>query len=124
MDEEDAKGTVFRIAKQMVKSHRDVIGSNCIKNSEGKIVVDEERIKEVWHDYYKKLLNVEFDWNRNALAEEDVVVGPAEEISLSEVKAAIAKMKSGKAAGPSGIGADMLKAAGEAGALWVKDLCN
>ena len=33
-------------------------------------------------------------------------------------------MKSEKAAGPSGIGADMLKAAGEAGALWVKDLCN
>jgi hypothetical protein len=52
------------------------------------------------------------------------MTGPAEEISISEVKAAIAKMKVGKAAGPSGIGAEMLKAAGEPGVLWVTDVCN
>ena len=34
------------------------------------------------------------------------------------------KMKLGKASGPSGIGAEMLKAAGEAGELWVTDMCN
>ena len=33
-------------------------------------------------------------------------------ISVSEVRLAIAKTKSGKAAGPSGVAADMLKAAG------------
>ena len=33
-------------------------------------------------------------------------------ISVSEVRLAIAKAKSGKAAGPSGVAADMLKAAG------------
>ena len=33
-------------------------------------------------------------------------------------------MKAGKAAGPSGIGAEMLTAAGEAGVLRVTDLCN
>src|SRR4029077_9354913 len=34
------------------------------------------------------------------------------------------KMKSGKAAGPSGIAAEMLKAAGEDGVLWVTDIYN
>ena len=33
-------------------------------------------------------------------------------------------MKTGKAVGQSGIGAEMLKAAGEAGVSWVTDLCN
>ena len=33
-------------------------------------------------------------------------------------------MKSGKAAGPSGIAAETLKAAGEDGVLWVTDICN
>ena len=46
------------------------------------------------------------------------------EISVSEVRLAIAKAKSGKAAGPSGVAADMLKAAGEAGVKWVTDICN
>ena len=33
-------------------------------------------------------------------------------------------MKSGKAAGPSGIAAEMLKAAGEDGVTWVTNICN
>ena len=45
-------------------------------------------------------------------------------ISVAEVKLAIAKSKSDKAAGPSGAAADMLKAAGDAGVKWVTDICN
>ena len=37
---------------------------------------------------------------------------------MHEVRAVISKMKLGKAVGPSGIGAEMLAAAGEAGVLW------
>ena len=33
-------------------------------------------------------------------------------------------MKDNKASGPSGVVADMLKAAGEAGAIWVTEVCN
>ena len=46
------------------------------------------------------------------------------EISVSEVSSAISKAKSGKAAGPSGVAADILKAAGEAEVKWVTDICN
>ena len=40
------------------------------------------------------------------------------------VKQAIMKMKCGKAAGPSGVVAEMLKASGEAGVDLVNDLAN
>ncbi len=49
------------------------------------------------------LLNEEFDWNRDSLEYADAVCGPSELISASEVGEAIAKSKSGKAAGPSGL---------------------
>ena len=33
-------------------------------------------------------------------------------------------MKEGKAAGPSGVVAEMLNAAGESGMAWITDICN
>ena len=41
----------------------------------------------------------------------DAIRVPCEEFSIAEVQAAIKKMKNNKAAGPSGVAADMLKAA-------------
>ena len=40
------------------------------------------------------------------------------------MSAAVKKMKNNKAAGPSGVVADMLKAAGDAGSIWATDVCN
>ena len=87
-------------------------------------MVDQDECREVWRKYFEKLLNEEFAWDRSSLEEGNSVAGPAEEITVHEVRAAISKMKSGKAVGPSGIGAEMLAAAGEAGVLWVTDICN
>ena len=50
------------------------------------------------------------------------VEGPSEPITLEMFTKAITKMASGKAAGPSGIVAEMLKPVGEAGAEEVRDL--
>ena len=100
------------------------MGDGCIKDSEWNVVVEQDKIKEVWRKHYEKLLNEEFDWNQESLESVDAVSGPAEEITEAEVRAAIANMKTGKAVGQSGIGAEMLKAAGEAGVSWVTDLCN
>ena len=41
-----------------------------------------------------------------------------------EVGVAIGKMKQGKSAGPTGVVAEMLKAAGETGTLWMTEVCN
>ena len=37
---------------------------------------------------------------------------------------AIERMKQGRSAGPSGVVAEMLKAAGKVGTLWMTDMCN
>ena len=71
--------------------------------SKGKIVVEEEWVRDVWTAYYEKLLNEEFDWSRNDLIDADVVSGPLEEISMQEVRSAIHKMKSDKSSGPTGL---------------------
>ena len=52
------------------------------------------------------------------------IAGPAMRIEQDWVKLAINKMKSDKAAGPSGIVSEMLKASGEAGIDLVTDLVN
>ena len=54
----------------------------------------------------------------------DPVVGPPIHIDVEMVVEAITKMKTGKAAGPSGIVAEMLKASGDTGARLVADLAN
>ena len=51
------------------------------------------------------------------LSEESPVEGPSEPITLEMITKAISKMASGKAAGPSGIVAEMLKPVVEAGAV-------
>ena len=63
-------------------------------------------MKVVWHDYFEKLLNEEFDWDRNGLDNTQVVDGKPEEISVAELRIAIKKMMLGKASDPSEIGAD------------------
>ena len=57
-------------------------------------------LKAVWKDYFDQLLNEEFDWCREGLEKTDEVCGPSERITVSEVREALGKSKSGKAAGP------------------------
>ena len=66
-------------------------------------------------------LNVEFSWNPGGLPEVYPVESPSEPITTAMVRKAINKMSLGKAAGPSGIVAEMLKAAGPSGASMIRD---
>ena len=120
----EGKGKLFRSVKQMVKRNADVVGGNCVRNKEGKIVTEEEQVKIVWKDHFEKLLNEEFEWNHDELEHVDVVSGPCEQISVTEVRRALQSMKVGKAAGPSGVTVEMLDAAGEEGLVWITELFN
>ena len=74
-----------------------------MKDSNGCLVVESARVRDVWSEYYEKLENDEFDWRRDKLDKMEPVSGPSEEIKCSEVREAIAKSKSDKASGPSGV---------------------
>src|SRR5206468_2017793 len=120
LEEKDGKGNVFRVAKQMVGLNKDIAASGCVKGVDGRIVVEQEGIMQRWKEYYEQLLNEEFDWNKDNIGSFDVMnreEASVDErlISVYEIRLAIGKAKSGKAAGQSGVAANMLKAAGEAG---------
>ena len=101
----------------MRRDNQDVMGEKPVKNDAGQLSLDEEAKTEAWREHYERLLNVEFPWNPEDLSEESPVEGPSEPITLEMITKAISKMASGKAAGPSGIVAEMLKPVGEA-AQW------
>ena len=113
---------IYKLAKQMRRDNQDVVGEKPIKNDAGELSLDEETMKKAWKEHYERLLNVEFPWNPEDLSEALPVEGPSEPITSSLVSKAIKKMALGKAAGPSGITAEMLKPTGEAGVVLIRDL--
>ena len=121
---DDEKNEVFRIAKQMAKTNQDIVGEKCIRNDEGVLATSEQDKKDAWKCYYERLLNTEFPWDRENLEVAEAVAGPAIRIEKEMVREAVSKMKKGKAAGPSGVVAEMLKAAGETGIEMITNLTN
>ena len=65
-------------------------------NDEGNLASTEEEKRLAWKSHYEKLLNTEFDWNRDSLSEVHPVEGPAMQIKKEWVEEAIRKMKNGK----------------------------
>jgi hypothetical protein len=120
LDTQVEKGTVFRVAKQMVGKNRDVVGAGSVKGMDGKIVTGEDEVKERWKELFRKVI----EWDKGGLIPVDKMNGQTEHISCSEVNSAITRSKSGKAAGPPGVMSEMLKASGDVGVQWVTDLCN
>ena len=113
---------IYRLAKQMRNDNQDAMGEKPVKNDAGQLSLDEEAKRAAWKEHYERLLNVEFPWNPEDLSKESPVEGPSEPITLEMITKAIGKMASGKAAGPSGIVAEMLKPVGESGAIEVRHL--
>ena len=92
----------------MRRDNQDVMGEKPVKNDAGQLSLDEEAKRAASKEHYERLLNVEFPWNPEDLSKESPVEGPSEPITLEMITKAISKMASGKAAGPSGIVAEML----------------
>ena len=119
--ESKKKVDLFRIAKQMKRERQDVVGGKYVKNSKGEIKVKEKEIMERWREYFSKLLNEQSDYQ---LDEVEKVEGPLKEITAEEVEAALKEMKKGKAAGPSGVTSDLLRAAGRVGLRELTNIMN
>ena len=81
------------------------------------VVSDAAGMKNISRKYMEKLLNVENDWD----GEVDCpgLMGPCCLISEEEVEAAIKGLKIGKAASPTGVVGEMMKASGGFGTMWM-----
>ena len=93
------------------------MGEKPVKNDEGALSLDDKSKKSAWKEHCQRLLNVEFDWNPDDLSDEEPVEGPSEPITVEFIAKAVAMMSIGKAAGPSGIIAEMIQPTGEVGAI-------
>ena len=100
------------------------MGASCVKDSIGKIVVEEDRLMEVGRAHYDEISNEEFTWDREGLTNVSPVCRPCDRNSALEMDAVIGKMKKDGSAGPTGVVSEMLKAAGETGTIWMTDVCN
>ena len=104
------KNHTFKMAKRLKQDNVNVIGEKCVRNYDGKLTLTvDDKLKD-WQSHYQKLLNVEYPCNMANMSEEAPLERPAITITPEMVSKAINKMKSGKAAEPSGI-IEMIKAA-------------
>ena len=115
---------IFRIAKQMDHTNQDVVGEKCVRNDAGELSLSDEEKMKAWVEHYARLLNVEFEWPRDQLPDVAPIAGPPPRVSTKLVQRALNKMHCGKAAGPSGIIAEMLKATGAEGVERARQLAD
>ena len=118
----DSDSSIFKIANQMVRTNQDVVGEKCIRNDAGILSLSDDEKMKAWVEHYARLLNVEFDWPSESLPDLPPIAGPPPPVTTKLVRDALKKMKSGKAAGPSGIIAEMLKASGDEGVERIREL--
>ena len=60
-----------------------------MRDDVGKLAFDDKSKKAVWKSYYDKLLNTEFELDRNSLSPVAPIAGPAIRIEWDWVKSAI-----------------------------------
>ena len=113
---------VFKIAKQMRRLNQDVVGEKCVRNDAGELSLGDDQKLNAWVEHYNRLLNVEFDWPMDSLPDLPPVQGPRPAVTTVEIAKALSKMKPGKAAGPSGVVSEMLKACGDRAIETITDL--
>ena len=108
----------------MRRENADVVGKKLVRNDPGQLSLTDAAKQTAWLQHYQRLLDVEFDWDPRYLSDVPPVEGPCIPITLAMVVKVLSKMKSGKAAGPSGIVVEMIKAVGEHSWIMIRDLAN
>ena len=59
LDTWEGEKTIYRIAKQRAEAKRDIKEIKAIKDQQGEVMTDREKIKQRWREYYTALLNKE-----------------------------------------------------------------
>ncbi|XP_075091464.1 uncharacterized protein LOC142171676 [Nicotiana tabacum] len=119
---------MYKLAKIRERKAQDLDRVRCIKDEDGKVLVEEACIRRRWHEYFHRLLNEEGDRNimmgelENSESLRDF--GFYRHIRYGEVDVAIRKMSRGKATGPDEILVEFWKEAGRVGLECLTSLFN
>ena len=112
---------MFRIAKQMKIGKKEVQGSRFIKDDNGTVLTKDSEITHRWRNFFQEITTKE---NPYKIGEEDITQGPLDDINELEIKDIIKGIKNGKAAGPSGLAGELIKASEEIGVNVMTNICR
>ena len=124
LESSDSKNFIFKLATRMKHENQGTVGDKCPKNDERCLTYSDSTELKAWKSHYERLLNVEFMWNSDSLPDLEKKIGPPLYITEEMISKAIAKMKTGKAAGPSGIVIEMIRSAGKEIIKSITNLAN
>ena len=66
----DNPNGIFNLARRVKEDGRDIAGERCVRNDDGKIMYDENAIRDAKKAHYEHLLNVDFEWDKELLSVE------------------------------------------------------
>ncbi|XP_070004497.1 uncharacterized protein [Nicotiana sylvestris] len=119
---------LFQLAKEREKTACDLDQVRCIKDEDGRVLMEEAQIRQRWQSYFHELLNEEGDGN--------IVLGKlgrsqshhdfryCRRINVEEVVGAMGKMSQVKATGPDESPVEFCRYAGRVGLEWLTRLFN
>ena len=77
---------------------------------------------KAWDEHHSRLMSIDFDWPSGKLPNAAPVASDPPTVTTDMIRVTLSKMKCGKATGPSGTIAEMLKATGDDGIQLMKEL--
>ena len=128
LNSKEGENEVFRLARAREGRTRDLSSVRCIKDEDGRVLVEDAEVRERWKGYFCKLFNREgldvSQHSEHLARDEQQNFRPENPITREEVKEALRKMKSGKAVGPDSIPVEVWKSLGEEGVTWLTNFFN
>jgi len=118
---------VFKLSRAREKKTRDLENVRCIKGEDGKVLVEEIKIRERWRSYFSMLFNGGSAYSpclMRGVKEGYPHITAYSRTSKEEVKDALRRMKSRKAVGPDFILVEIWKYLEEKGLEWLTELFN
>ncbi|KAK6757113.1 hypothetical protein RB195_015124 [Necator americanus] len=122
LDTREGERVVYRLVRARHRSTLDMEHTKIVKGANGAVLRRSGQILERWREYYNHLCNEEFC--HPPIPTVPSVEGLVLPITVVEVSAALAKMKSNKATGPDDIPVDIWKLLGDRGSMWLATLFN
>ena len=108
----------------MKHENQNIVGDKCVNNDEECLTYNDSSKLKPWKSHYKRLLNVEFMWNSDSIPDLNPKIGRSLYITEEMISKAIAKMKTRKAAGSSGILIEMIRSASKEIIKSITNLAN
>ena len=118
---ENDRAQVFKIAKQITTTNRDIAGDKCVKNDGreggegggGDLATSDPGKHLSWKEDCQRLLNDKLEWNKDTVSVNNPIIGSHPQIDTESVRKALNKMKKGKLSRLSGVVSEMLLASGD-----------